>query len=387
MTPRAAIAAAAGIAVAAALAFPVLGDSIVTFRDVRLGGQQYDQFAGVAFLDDGSLVAAGSTFLGSDIYQKGWAARVRADGRAVWELVFQEHARSKLRAVAPAGGGDVLVAGLYQDSAEARSLGLIARLDGDGRVLWAQAHGGPGEDEIYAIAARPGGGIVAAGRTALDSDAPQRAWLLFLDDEGGRVAERTYEIGPATALALLPDGDIVLAGHSAGETPDGWVARLDGTGEIRWLQPFGGARHDGANALAIAPGGDIVVAGETFEGRGGGLDAWLLRFSAEGRLRWNRTFGRAGTDRFNAVSVGTGGGIVAAGDTQHPGTDNFDGWVTVLDGDGRLRAEDVFGGSRDDRVLALAETGDGYVALAGTAQPDDNGRLVAWGRIRLIAVP
>ena len=51
-----------------------------------------------------------------------------------------------------------------------------------------------------------------------------------------------------------------------------------------WAKAYGGKGDDVANALAIAPNGDIIVAGYTESFGAGGSDVWVLRLPPDGEL-------------------------------------------------------------------------------------------------------
>jgi hypothetical protein len=52
-----------------------------------------------------------------------------------------------------------------------------------------------------------------------------------------------------------------------------------------WERTFGGGRDDSASALAVLPDGGLAVAGDTRSRGAGGTDIWVLRLDADGNLR------------------------------------------------------------------------------------------------------
>jgi uncharacterized delta-60 repeat protein len=93
----------------------------------------------------------------------------------------------------------------------------------------------------------------------------------------------------ALALALQPDGRIVLAGYSSNQgnnfaavryNADGSLDTSFGTGGIA-DRNFSGSSDDRANAVAIGPDGKIVLAGST---NWGGLQGAVMRLNADGSL-------------------------------------------------------------------------------------------------------
>ena len=108
----------------------------------------------------------------------------------------------------------------------------MLRLGPDGRPLWDQAFGGPGEDEASAVAALPDGGLAVAGYTASKGAGELDAWVLRLAADGRLLWDRTLGgegRDRAQDAAALPDGDLAVAGSTASKGAgdlDGWVLRL-----------------------------------------------------------------------------------------------------------------------------------------------------------------
>ena len=91
----------------------------------------------------------------------------------------------------------------------------------------------------------------------------------------------------AEAVAVAPNGDIIVAGwtnSSGAGSADVWVLRLDESGNVKWSKTYGGEKWDMATAVAVAPNGDVIVAGETESFGAGGWDAWVLKLPLDGIL-------------------------------------------------------------------------------------------------------
>src|SRR5207302_1929448 len=136
------------------------------------------------------------------------------------------------------------------------------------------------------------------------------------------------------AIAIQPDGKILVAGIGNDPTvthEDFLVGRLTAQGAIDpsfgggngyVLTDFGGApsNNDEAFAMALQPDGKIVVAGDA---NGPVYDGALARYRSDGSL--DSTFGqggrvitnvgppRSGLEHWNAVAVQPDGKIAAAG--------------------------------------------------------------------------
>lgn len=201
----------------------------------------------------------------------------------------------------------------------------------------------------------------------------------------GKVA--AYGIGGApAAMALQPDGRIVMAG---GSTADFVLARflangqLDssfGSGGVVTTDIAGGFQQEQAHAVLVQPDGRIVVAG-TAQPAGGGqpMVVTLARYLANGAL--DPGFGTGGVV-FDPAQPGTAYAIALQGDgklvvagsapVSGRGDDFADLLLARYDGSGRLDPAFGVGGRMVTDVVGATERARNVVVL-----PD--GRIVASG--------
>src|SRR5205823_7151886 len=214
---------------------------------------------------------------------------------------------------------------------------------------------------------------------------------------GGRVLTDFDGDDAAFALAVHPDGKIVVAGVSTGGgTMDFALARYDSDGTLdatfgsggRVVTDLGG--QDEAFALVVQPDGRLVATGASTAA--GSLDFALARYNTDGTL--DATFGAAGqvvTD-FGPAFVGSDPSNCALPIADFHGTDIA--FALALQLDGKLVAAGVSTGdfalARYNADGSLDTTfgtcgrvitdfaGDDAAASALVVQPD--GKLVAAGR-------
>jgi uncharacterized delta-60 repeat protein len=200
------------------------------------------------------------------------------------------------------------------------------------------------KDHGRGAALQPDGRVVVAGQTldnlgvAVARSNPDGS----LDDTFAGTGKKTFGYGgsdSAKAVALQPDGRIVVAGYQGLNTafavtrlnPDGsFDPGFDGDGTASI--DFGG--NDGAGAVALVPNGKIVVAGIGMGGFGTGAFAVArlqpggapdTTFSFDGKT----TVDYGGFDYASAVALAPDGRIVVAGRTSV----NRDVAVARLQGD------------------------------------------------------
>lgn len=262
-----------------------------------------------------------------------------------------------------------------------------------------------GLDLATGIAIQPDGRIVAAGYTCAEPGGDCQfsgARLNFavarylengsLDSSfgaGGIVTTQFYGTDRANALALQPDGKIVVAGRSVapGINPAFALARFSSDGTLdasfgtggKVLTSFPNSIGDGAYALAIQPDGRIVAAGETRDAPF--VDAFALaRYHSDGTL--DPAFGSGGMVKTSiegresearGVALQPDGRIVAVGSVlRPPGPDSALFAVARYNSDGTLDNSFGTGGSVTTEIGPLADA-----ALAVALQPD--GKIVAGG--------
>jgi len=184
-----------------------------------------------------------------------------------------------------------------------------------------------------ATAIQPDGKIVAAGQFGSDNDFIAFALARYntdgsLDSSFGAGGTVTTVIGGASALAIQPDGKIIVVGRSRALL-DGSrrfaIARYNADGSLD--SSFGGGgvivpaigQGGGANAVAIQPDGKIVAAGNS------GDNFAVMRIDTDGGV--DPTFGAGGiattdlsspsersSSEVRAIAIQPDGKIVAVGD-------------------------------------------------------------------------
>jgi uncharacterized delta-60 repeat protein len=235
--------------------------------------------------------------------------------------------------------------------------------------------------QFFGAAVQPNGDVIAAGESDEGTALVER--LTSSGQPDGSFGSGGEAIGPAgmaRAVALQPDGKIVVAGTSGGMFVERFNSngRLDssfGSGGI--VRMFSGSGN--ANGVAIEPGGKIVVVGST---NPDDTRVAVAQLNTNGQL--DTSFGSGGTEVlsiFNlpyeaatAVAVQPDGKIVFSGYEQgSPNFAFFNGLVVRLTSNGAL--DPSFNGSG---VISYHKTGSGYDQLNAVTIQND-GKIVAAG--------
>jgi uncharacterized delta-60 repeat protein len=195
-------------------------------------------------------------------------------------------------ALAVQGDGGIVVGG-YADTSLGRNFAVL-RYQGDGVLDSGFGTGGKvttplGSSQINTLGIQADGKIVAAGYQASGN-----FWQVALvrynadgsldstfDGDGIVMTAVGNWRSAANALALLPDGKILIAGYSGTTTKptdmllirynaDGSPDAVFGSGGGSVVTDIAGGA-DSANAIAIQPDGNIVAAGQAFVGQSTGI--------------------------------------------------------------------------------------------------------------------
>ncbi len=267
---------------------------------------------------------------------------------------------------------------------------LDTTFDSDGKV--STDFSSP-DDQAYAVALQPDGRIVAAGKTFGGSD-DDIALAMYnsdgsldtsFDGDGKLTTDFGLAEDVAEAVAVQPDGKIVVAGESTGSS--GVVIavvryNVDGTldttfsGDGMLTTPVG-TDVSVASGIAIQPDGKIIAAG--FAHNGNDFDFALVRYNADGSI--DPTFSGDGIvtvaigsddDECYAMALQPDGKIVAAGCTFDLSTYEYSLSLARFNADGSLDAT-IPGrgfvvtpvGYSDGMGLAVALQSDGKIVVAG----------------------
>ncbi len=205
--------------------------------------------------------------------------------------------------------GNVLVAGIYRDEIaydndpayrltnQGKSDIVLIKMSESGEVDWIRTIGGSGEDKAYRMITDEAGSIFLTGSF-----------------------ERILRFGENQDTHTL---------ESRGKE-DMFLAKFDSDGQIVWSVQSGGARSDQGIGLATDGAGNVYVSGffeeEAFFGEEatealsskGQLDAYLVKYDANGALQWVRSIGGEKRDIASGVAVNDAGEAFLTGVTRGP---------------------------------------------------------------------
>lgn len=244
--------------------------------------------------------------------------------------------------------------------------------------------GGEQNDVANGAVQTPLGDYVMAGYTYSKSVGKADLWVTRIDRNGVKVWEKTLG-GPghdiASDIFLTKEGDFMISGFTT-EIPSNvnkaWIVRLDPKGNVKWEQKIGTGKGDKFNGIAQTIDGGFVATGMTrsfSKDNKSKDDVLVVKFDANGRQMWMKTFGGESDDVGNAITVCKTGGMVVVGLTKDKVTSDANMYVIKIDDSGKEVWSKTFGGEKNDEAKSVVELVESKIAVAGWTASKGNGKL------------
>lgn len=348
----------------------------------------------------------------------GFLVRLGRDGRIAWARTFGAGRDDTANGVAVRGDRvvvvgqflDELTLGEFKHRAAGSDDVFVAAFDLGGEPQWLWTAGGIDSDGANTVVAAPDGGWLVGGsfsrigefqQVTLTSRGGTDAMLIKLSAAGD--VEWVRQFGgryndTISHLAVDARGNIYVQGvfrdtadwggkpltAHGGADNDVVLAKYDVNGDPVWAQNFGNAFDDVAGGLTVDPAGNITMVGSFDKsvsfGPGdehtaaGESDAFIARFTTDGKLTWARTYGADREDiaygvaadaAGNTVTIGWFQGSVDFGKGPLVSKGNKDVFAVKLDPAGGLVWAQRWGDRDHDQARAVAIDDHGAALVAG----------------------
>jgi hypothetical protein len=204
---------------------------------------------------------------------------------------------------------------------------VVAKYDPTGVPFWVKQYGGAAQQDAWDVAVDGSDRIVVVGDflgtlnfdgTVLTANGSgsEDAFVVRFDPSGGHMFSKGYGQQDTTtfgnSVAVDSFHHIIIAGSFTGSInfggevriadglADGFVVRLDGSGNHQWDHTFGDAQWLSPWAVTVDNSNNVIVGGE-FDGQanfGGStthtatdVDAFLAKYAADGTYLWSGNYG------------------------------------------------------------------------------------------------
>jgi hypothetical protein len=361
------------------------------------------------------------------------------DPEIKWTTYFGGSGDEEGRGIATDSLGNVYVTGWTSSNALIATTGadqpvfggfydaFLSKFSRDGKLIWSTYFGSAENENGYGIAidktggvyicgSSPGSGLATPGAYQAAPAGFTDAFLAKFDAEGFRKWS-TYYGGSSDdqALGIATDifSNVYITGFTmsasgiatpgayntkyGGSRDNGFLAKFDSSGHLKWGTYFGGDQNDYSFAVATDLQGNVCIAGTASSGTGiassgafrssvgGFYDGFLAKFTGAGALLWGTYFGNDGDDECTALGINAKGDIYIAGNTSSShgiatngahqelyagGAHGYDVFLAKFNEDGNQLWSTYYGGSDDDFAWGLDVNKNGYVFITGYTYSD-----------------
>ena len=365
MKPILVIALAGFFVLAGAAVAPPATAQPFNFWSHDIASSAFDQVGGIALDSAGNVYATGAfqgvvalgwgTWLISNGERDVFLAKYAPDGTLLWARSFGDADVDVSFGIAVDAAGNVAIVGGFDGSisfgpeAGGTSAGgtdaFVAVFDTDGNTIWGNVYGAAQSDYANGVTFLPSGDLVVSGAFAntvdfggggLTSAGDGDAFVVRFSGNDHVWSQRYGSTGFDVGVKLATDSNanIILGGLFTGTVSFGGgnlvgagnvdiaLAKYNENGGHLWSQSFGSAGSESIDGISIGEFDDICVTGmfeNTVDFGGGGIvsgglsDVYLARYTTAGTHRWSQGFGGVDWDRGYGVDRLANGNIVITG--------------------------------------------------------------------------
>lgn len=276
----------------------------------RMGGAGENYAGEVQQTADGGYILTGTT----DYYNKYefdvWVVKLDSTGVVSWQKKYGLTKRYETaKSIQQTADGGYILAGYMRNSSTYGYDGLIMKLDSAGAITWQSRIGGTKKyqySEFDCVRQTKDSGYIAIGTTYAFGSGKSDAWLVKFDSAGAVLWQKAIggsNKDEARSVEALKDGTCVVAGKFVApqQQPDGWLFKIDTSGNILWQKATGGPAGEAYNGVQSAPDGGFFATGYSQSFGPGEANIFIVRYDKNGKISDTCTYNNDAT----AVSVVT----------------------------------------------------------------------------------
>lgn len=264
-----------------------------------------------------------------------------ADGNLLWESVIQTNKNESGKYIEQTKDGGFIVCGFQSDIFGFNDF-FLARLDSSGSVSWTSHYGGADNDYADQVHELPDGSFILTGDTKSKGAGGYDVEIIKLNPEGEIIWDYTYGDqfqNGCQGIYVASNGDLISYGET--ETSqfspfDFFIERISPEGTSIWKKVFGGDKSDAAFSLVEDTEGNFIFTGYSNSNNGGEpIDVIIAKTNSSGELLWLNDYGGAGIDIGYGISETDNGFLIGATAFQE-GSNDF--CLLHVSGEGLLTA-------------------------------------------------
>ncbi len=218
----------------------------------------------------------------------------------------------------------------------------VFTIDNSGTLLWGVGIGGSGDDRGRGITTVGDTALVTVGYTNSAGAGGYDFYIVSLDVNGNVKWTRTVggtldDYGQD--IVSIGDTLLIAVGYTSSFGNGGediYIVALDKRGNVKWSKAIGGSGNERAWSIKQTSDGNLLIIGQTNSFGAGGVDGYVIKLDLSGNILWTRTVGGPGNDFFRSGEETPTGNFILGGWTASFTIGGDDVFVVKLDANGNL---------------------------------------------------
>lgn len=373
----------------------VYGVYFLFFRqDKVVSLDSYDSLNSL-ILDGTDIVAVGSSnFRYSDSVdytggnEQAKVIKYNKKGEVLFETAFTEGILSKYYSIVLTDDGYVTVGSYEIDQDDRVNIGLIVFYDKDGNIVWKNELATNGDTIFYDVDTVSDGYIVV-GQSLSDQPLENGAVIAKYSRSGSLVWKKYFGNTDSTAFKGVEVAKDRIYAVGLDQKDMGILACFQLDGQYSWHKEYLYTDDLGLSDIYYFKNNLYVVGGKKVldselvdeERNTSNTDALLLKYSLEGDLLFEKTFGGSNLEHYNSLTAyGNNLYVVGYSNSTDSGLKIFTdgvkkaGIFVKYDLDGEMEKKTVYGGSNDDNLTGIV-TDNSNLYITGYSNSKDGNLL------------
>lgn len=373
----------------------VYGVYFLFFRqDKVVSLDSYDSLNSL-ILDGTDIVAVGSSnFRYSDSVdytggnEQAKVIKYNKKGEVLFETAFTEGILSKYYSIVLTDDGYVTVGSYEMDQDDRVNIGLIVFYDKEGNIVWKNELATNGDTIFYDVDTVSDGYIVV-GQSLSDQPLENGAVIAKYSKSGSLVWKKYFGNTDSTAFKGVEVAKDRIYAVGLDQKDMGILACFQLDGQYSWHKEYLYTDDLGLSDIYYFKNNLYVVGGKKVldselvdeERNTSNTDALLLKYSLEGDLLFEKTFGGSNLEHYNSLTAyGNNLYVVGYSNSTDSGLKIFTdgvkkaGIFVKYDLDGEMEKKIVYGGSNDDNLTGIV-TDNSNLYITGYSNSKDGNLL------------
>lgn len=351
-------------------------------------------------------------------------SKMNINGGIIWTKTYGGTGNDYVQKIITLSDGKLLLCGFtnsndtFMPDNHGNYDALAMKLDTSGVVIWKRLYGGTEDEGDHSMSVVEGNdksltfitGAKSNDGNVIGNKGSGDFWLFKTDSIGNIIWQKCLGgTGDEDGHSILQmhDGGFILAGHTMSDDidvsgqhnqgiEDGWLLRVDSTGNIIWQKCIGGTGIEFICNMAFADSGKIMLTGFTNSNdfdvvnSHGDFEVWVVNADTNGIIYWSKTFGGANGDYSYNIFRGLNNEFTIGGYSNSLNGDlssnhgGFDFWLLRISNNGNILWSKNFGGSLTDKEQEIFPLNDNEFIMTGFSNSNDidivgnNGGMDCW---------